>query len=168
MISKEYVERVSVEAHRYSDEQMAGELHQFFEEQTAMCEFIAEVTTESSPEVQELSFSLSYVIFKAAKLGSNGALAAVPADRVEAAYHEAESWVDRIHQAAETDAVPGLLRDIEDEPEPHLIRYVISELNQPLENGDQLEDEEKGEVFFVLKVVIGSLAGRALGAEAKV
>src|SRR6516165_7560862 len=91
MISKEYVERVSVEAHRYSDEQMAGELHQFFEEQTAMCEFIAEVTTESSPEVQELSFSLSYVIFKAAKLGSNGALAAVPADRVEAAYHEAES-----------------------------------------------------------------------------
>jgi hypothetical protein len=44
-----------------------------------------------------------------------------------------------------------------------LVQYVISELNQPLEDGKVLEDEEKGEVFFVLKTVISSLTRSSLG-----
>jgi hypothetical protein len=49
---------------------------------------------------------------------------------------------------------------MQDEAEPHLIRYIISELNQPLDDGAELGDEEKGEVFFVLKTIIASLARR--------
>jgi len=37
------------------------------------------------------------------------------------------------------------------------LQYVISELNEPMEDGAELDDEEKGEVFFVLKTVISSL-----------
>jgi hypothetical protein len=49
--------------------------------------------------------------------------------------------------------------------EPHLIEYVVSELNEPLEDGTVLEDEQKGEVFFVLKTVISSFARRPFGPE---
>ena len=41
-----------------------------------------------------------------------------------------------------------------------MLQYVISEINEPLEDGTELDDEEKGEVFFVLKTVISSFSSR--------
>ena len=42
------------------------------------------------------------------------------------------------------------------------LNRVISELNEPTEDGVELNDEEKGEVFFVLKTVISSLCSGGL------
>jgi hypothetical protein len=83
-------------------------------------------------------------------------LAPVTPDRIEAAYRENELWIERINEDGEDARIPA-------EPEPHLVQYIISELNQPLEDGKLLEDEEKGEVFFVLKTVISSLTRSTLG-----
>ena len=48
-------------------------------------------------------------------------------------------------------------QSLQRDTEPHLLQYIIAELNQPMEDGEGLNDEDKGEVFFVLKTVITSL-----------
>src|SRR5262245_1878853 len=148
MITNEFVERACLEVSAYSDDRMMHEFDGFFQEQPAICDFVVELTAESSPQIQELSLFLAYMVFKVVKMGLPD-VALVSADRIEAAYHESELWIDRISQkdTGETGTPFGL----EDDAEPFLIQYVISELNQPMEDGTQLEDEQKGEIFFVLK-----------------
>jgi hypothetical protein len=137
---------------------MMKEFDSFFKEQPSICDFITELTSESSMPIQELSLFLSYMVFKTLKLRNPETLPPIPAENIEAAYRQSETWIDRINQDGDRAKIPA-------DPEPHLIQYVISELNQPLEDGKLLEDEEKGEVFFVLKTVISSLTGSPLGQE---
>jgi hypothetical protein len=80
----------------------------------------------------------------------------VSADRIESAFRESESWIDRLEQI--TQAEPQSNKVVPEDIEPILVQYIISELNQPLEDGTLLVDEQKGEVFFVLKTVISSFA----------
>ena len=162
MISSEIVERACSEVGTYTDDQMMKEFDRFFQKQPGICDFVSELTSESASEIQELSLFLSYMVFKAAETADPRGLAEVPAERIESAFHDSESWIDRIEQAQ--DKGIGLEAD---DTEPFLMQYVISELNQPLEDGRLLEDEQKGEVFFVLRTVISSIAGKTNGKETK-
>ena len=45
------------------------EFDSFFKEQPSICDFITELTSESSLRIQELSLFLSYMVFKTVKLG---------------------------------------------------------------------------------------------------
>jgi hypothetical protein len=156
MITSELVDRACAEVNEYNDARMMTEFDVFFKEQPSICDFITELTSESPMHIQELSLFLSYMVFKTVRIGQANALAPIPPENIEAAYRECESWIDRINQGGDRTQIPA-------DPEPHLIQYVISELNQPLENGKLLEDEEKGEVFFVLKTVISSLTRSPIG-----
>lgn len=156
MITSDLVDQACSEVNDYTDDRMMTEFDSFFKEQPSICDFITELTGESSMQIQELSLFLSYMVFKAVKMGQSEALPPVSAESIEAAYRESETWIDRINQGGDRVEIPA-------DPEPHLIQYIISELNQPLENGTLLEDEEKGEVFFVLKTVISSLTRSPLG-----
>jgi len=158
MITSELVDQACSEVNGYTDDRMMTEFDAFFREQPSICDFITELTSESSMPIQELSLFLSYMVFKAVKMGQSETLGRITPESIESAYRESESWIDRINQEGDRAQVPA-------DPEPHLIQYVISELNQPLENGKLLEDEEKGEVFFVLKTVIASLTRSSLGQE---
>ena len=42
--------------------------------------------------------------------------------------------------------------------EPHLLRFVIAEVQGVITHGLSLDEEEKGTIFFVLKTVITSLS----------
>jgi len=156
MITSDLVDQACSEVSSYTDDRMMTEFEAFFKEQPSICDFITELTSESSMQIQELSLFLSYMVFKTVKMGQSETLDAVPAEKIEAAYRESEGWIDRINVEGDRAQIPA-------DPEPHLLQYVISELNQPLENGSLLEDEEKGEVFFVLKTVISSLTRSPLG-----
>jgi hypothetical protein len=158
MITSDVVDQACSEVNGYTDDRMMKEFDSFFKEQPSICDFITELTSESSMPIQELSLFLSYMVFKTMKLRHPETLPPIPAENIEAAYRESETWIDRINQDGDRAQIPA-------DPEPHLIQYVISELNQPLEDGKLLEDEEKGEVFFVLKTVISSLTGSPLGKE---
>jgi hypothetical protein len=164
MITNETVEKACTEVGGYTDAQMMQEFDRFFQKQPGICDFVTELTSESATEIQELSLFLSYMVFKAAEAGSepNDDLIEVSPERIESAFRESESWIDRIEQAQ--DEGSGLAPD---DTEPFLVQYIISELNQPLENGKLLEDEQKGEVFFVLRTVISSLARKTSGKENK-
>ena len=162
MISNEMVERACSEVGTYTDDQMMKEFDRFFQRQPGICDFVSELTSESATEIQELSLFLSYMVFKAAETADPRGLSEVPADRIESAFHDSESWITRIEQAQ--DQGIGLEPD---DTEPFLMQYVISELNQPLEDGRLLEDEQKGEVFFVLKTVISSFVNKPNGKETK-
>lgn len=156
MITSDLVDQACSEVNSYTDDRMMTEFDAFFKEQPSICDFITELTSESSMQIQELSLFLSYMVFKAVKMGQADTLSPVTAENIEAAYRDSENWIDRINQEGDRAEIPA-------DPEPHLIQYIISELNQPLENGTMLEDEEKGEVFFVLKTVISSLTRSPLG-----
>lgn|SRR5678815_5288986 len=158
MITSDLVDQACSEVNGYTDDRMMKEFNDFFREQPSICDFITELTSESSMPIQELSLFLSYMVFKTVKMGRPEATAPVTTETIESAYRESETWIDRINQDGDRAQIPA-------DSEPYLIQYVISELNQPLENGKLLEDEEKGEVFFVLKTVISSLTRSPLGQE---
>jgi len=158
MIKSESVDSVCSEVDSYSDDRMMKEFDEFFKEQPSICEFITELTAESAMKIQELALFMSYMVYKAVKKGSPGGAPRVSAEAIEHAYRESEGWIERINQGAEVSEMPI-------DTEPYLIQYVISELNQPLEDNSLLDDEQKGEVFFVLKTVISSLTRSPLGKE---
>jgi hypothetical protein len=143
---------------------MASEFDRFFREQPAICEFVAELTQESGQKIQELSLFLSYMVFKTMESNESASVDSVTPAAIEAAYRESEFWIERISQAEGTELQSAIAGSLQKDTEPQLLQYVIAELNEPMEDGIELDDEEKGEVFFVLKTVITSLKGR-IGAE---
>jgi len=157
MIDSACLDQVCSEVDSYSDDHMVQEFNGFFREQPSLCEFVTQLTSESDATIQELSLFLSYMVFKAVKQ-SQGKILEVPADHIEEAYKECEGWIEKLSEERGSAELPV-------DTEPYLVQYVISELNHPLEDGTLLDDEEKGEVFFVLKTVISSLTRSSLGQE---
>jgi hypothetical protein len=158
MITTESVEKACSQVGEYSDETMAGEFERFFKEQPAICDFVVELTHDSGQQIQELSLFLSYMVFKALEVGSTGAVTSVTRENIEAAYRDSESWIDRMSQAEGPELQSELASSFNRDTEPFLLQYVISELNEPMEDGTELDDNGKGEVFFLLKTVIASLS----------
>jgi hypothetical protein len=167
MITSEAVERVCTQVSEYSEEQMASEFERFFTKQPDLCDFVVELTTESGQRIQELSLFLSYMVFKAVESAKPAELDAVSQRTIESALHESENWIEKINHADGTDIESTIIANLAGDSEPHLLQYVISEINQPLEDGSELVDEQKGEVFFVLKTVITSLSRRSIETEGK-
>ena len=77
--------------------------------------------------------------------------------RPVSAYLDTELWMERISGAEGGELQSAIAASLEKDTEPYLLQYIISELNEPMEDGAGLNDEEKGEVFFVLKTVISTL-----------
>jgi hypothetical protein len=157
MVTSKSVEKACADVGEYNDEQMAQEFDRFFRAQPAVCEFIVEITHESGQKIQELSLFLSYMVFKSAEVSETCPAANIKPEDIEAAYRETESWMTRFSQAEGGELQESIVRSLEQDTEPHLLQYIISELNEPMEEEEELNDEEKGEVFFVLKTVITSL-----------
>jgi hypothetical protein len=141
----------------YNEEVMVSEFDRFFKAQPALCDFVVELTNESSQHIQEITLFLSYMVFKAVETARSD-LPAVSASTIEKLYRESELWIDRVSQANQGELSAAITSGLEAETEPFLLQYVIAELNQSLDDGTQLNDEEKGEVFFVLRTVISSLS----------
>jgi 3-oxoacyl-(acyl-carrier-protein) synthase len=166
MITSEIVEKACSEVGEFTDDQMMHEFDRFFQKQPGICEFVTELTSDSATEIQELSLFLSYMVFKAVEAAEPEGidkLKEVSPERIESAYRESESWIDRLEEASQGAATGDKI--VPEDVEPFLVQYIISELNQPLEDGTLLVDEQKGEVFFVLKTVISSFAREPHGKE---
>lgn len=156
MINNDAVEQACNEVSEYSEEQMASEFDRFFQVQPNLCEFIAELTHDSELRIQELSLFLSYMTFKAVE-EAGPQVSTVSPDSIEAAFRETETWIEGINQAESPEVSSAIISLLDADTEPHLVQYVISEINQPLDEGTPFTDEQKGEVFFVLKTVISAL-----------
>ncbi|SRR5436190_5491486 len=163
MISSESLAKACSEVGEYSDEQMVGEFDRFFRAQPAICDFVVESTHDSGQKVQELSLFLSYMIFKAAETDSAGSVTQLSPATIQAGYRETELWMERLSQADAAELHASIAASLQRDSEPHLLQYVISELNEPMDDGSELNEEEKGEVFFVVKTVIESLKTQSKG-----
>lgn len=158
MIMSEWIEKACAQVGEYNDEMMLTEFDQFFKAQPALCDFVVELTNESSQQIQDITLFLSYMIFKAVEAARAAGVDAVTPKAIEAAYHDSELWIDQMSQAEGTDLDTTIASNLEQDTEPFLLQYVIAELNQAPEYGSELNDEEKGAVFFVLKTVMSSLS----------
>jgi hypothetical protein len=154
MISADSVEKACSDVGEYSDEQMVDEFDRFFRAQPAICDFVVELTHESDIKVQELSLFLSYMIFKTIETDIPDGVLKVTPEVIEAGYRDTESWMERLSAVEGGELQSSVISNLQQDEEPYLLQYVISELNEPMEDGTQLNDEEKGEVFFVVKTVI--------------
>jgi DNA phosphorothioation-dependent restriction protein DptG len=157
MVDEELLEKVCSEVSEYTDEQMVDEFDRFFRAQPSVCEFIVELTHESGQKIQELSLFLSYMVFKTMESANAGSTSMIQAEDIEGAYRDTESWMERISHADESvEMQSAIVASLQQYTEPYLLQYVIGELNDPMEDGAHLNEEQKGEVFFVLKTVISS------------
>lgn len=163
MITGESVEKACSEVGEYSDEKMVDEFDRFFRAQPAVCDFVVELTHDSGQKVQELSLFLSYMVFKVVETATAASVTKVTPETIEGGYHETESWMQRISEAEGTELQDAITASLQQDTEPYLLQYVISELNEPMDDGAELNDEEKGEVFFVLKTVILSMKNQTKG-----
>jgi len=163
MVSSESVAKACSEVGEYSDQQMVGEFDRFFRAQPAVCDFVVESTHESGQKVQELSLVLSYMILKAAETDTSRSVTQLSPATIEAGYRETELWMERLSQADAAELHASIASSLQKDSEPHLLQYVISELNEPMDDGSELNEEEKGEVFFVVKTVIESLKTQSKG-----
>jgi hypothetical protein len=161
MISGDSVEKACSAVGEYSDEQMVDEFDRFFRAQPAICDFVVELTHESDMKVQELSLFLSYMIFKTIETDTAVDVTKVTPEVIEAGYRETESWIERFSAVEGNELQASIVSNLQKDDEPHLLQYVISELNEPMEDGTELNDEEKGEVFFVVKTVIESFKNQS-------
>jgi hypothetical protein len=159
MITSEFVEKACSEVGEYSDETMTKEFERFFREQPAVCDFVVDLTHDSGQQIQELSLFLTYMVFKAVQVGG-GNVTPVTRDALETSYRACESWIDQMSEAEGPELQAALAASFNEDTEPYLLQYVISELSQPLEDGSALDDNGKGEVFFLLKTVISSLSNK--------
>ena len=159
MITSDTVEHACNEVGSYTEEQMATEFERFFRNQPDLCDFVVDLTTDSGQQIQELCLFLSYMVFKAVEAAQAAQLESVSQGRIEEAFKQSEAWIERVNQTS-GESGSAVMSSLASDAEPHLLQYIISELNQPLEDGTSLADEQKGEVFFVLKTVISSLSGR--------
>ena len=157
MISGESVDKACSEVGEYTDDHMVGEFDRFFRTQPEVCEFIIELTQASGQKIQELSLFLCYIVFKAIEIEQPGAAVTIEQADIEAAYHNTESWMAQLSQAENAELQATIAASLNQDTEPFLLQYVISELNEPAEDGTELNDEEKGEIFFILKTVISSI-----------
>ena len=157
MVSGESVERACSEVGHYTDEQMVDEFDRFFRAQPAVCDFVVELTQESGQKVQELSLFLSYMVFKTIEVADIGGVELVTSEVLETAYRQTETWMADIGETEGAAMEQAVVRSLQQDTQPHILQYVISELNEPMEDGAELNDEEKGEVFFLLKTVISSM-----------
>jgi hypothetical protein len=163
MIGVDSVEKACSEVGEYSDEQMVEEFDRFFRAQPAICDFVVELTHESGMKVQELSLFLAYMIFKTMETDTPDSVVKVTSELIEAGYRDTESWMERLSAAEGTELQASIASNLQTDAEPYLLQYVISELNEPMEDGSELNDEEKGEVFFVVKTVIESFKNQSKG-----
>ena len=106
---------------------------------------------------------MSRIIFKAVEMDTAGSVTKVSPETIEAGYRETESWMERLSQADATELHASIAASLQHDTEPYLLQYVISELNEPMDDGTELNEEEKGEVFFVAKTVIESLKSQSKG-----
>ncbi len=158
MVTSESVDKACLEVGEYTDEKMLDEFDRFFQSQPAICSFVVDATTESSQQIQELSLFLSYMVFKACELEDSTAVKSVTPEAIDSAYRTSESWIQQINQSRTDEIESVIASSLRLDNEPYLLQYVVSELNELLEDGSALNDDEKGEVFFVLKTVIMSLS----------
>ena len=157
MITAEAVEQACNDVADFSEEQMASEFERFFRTQPELCDFVVELTGESEPRIQELALFLSYMVFKAVETGGTTG-PAITHSAIENAFKASEIWIERLNGLASGDLESSMVSSFEADAEPHLLHYILSEINDTTGQDSPLTDEEKGEVFFVLKTVITSLS----------
>jgi hypothetical protein len=154
MVQKQTIERIRGQVADCSDEALEREFDEFFEKQPQICDFVMDVASSSSQSVRELSLYLSYVTYKALVLDT-GLTDPVDATEIVDACCESQEWIQRISEMDREQFDSAAASDIGDEP--YLLGFVITEVQDAIEDGLKLDDEEKGTVFFVLKTVISSM-----------
>ena len=125
MITSDVVDQACSEVNGYTDERMMKEFDSFFKEQPSICDFITELTSESSMPIQELSLFLSYMVFKTMKLRNPETLPPIPAESIEAAYRQSETWIDRINKTHNYKIISMYKPDMLDEYEKLFRQYKL-------------------------------------------
>jgi hypothetical protein len=149
----------------YTDDQMMSEFDRFFQNQPGICDFVAELTSESTSEIQELSLFLAYMVFKAAEAAerdASGSLKEVSAEQIGIP-PSMKVILDRTNRAGTgRTEFPG-----PDDSEPFLVQYVISELQPASRRRNAPGRRTKGEVFFCAENSHFIIARKPNGKEIK-
>ena len=155
MVTQDTIQQVRIALAKSSAKGLESEFANFFKDQPALTDFVMELTSTSRQSVSQLSLFMSYVVYKSVLLEAGGSLEEITGDRIAHASHKSEDWVHEMSQSQAWTLPASALSEVSEELP--LISYVISEIHEADIDGLNLEEEEKGAVFFVLTSVIASL-----------
>lgn len=156
MVQKETIEQIRLQMADCSDDALQREFEDFFRQQPEICEFVMDVTSSCTQKVRELSLYLSYVTYKTLALDS-GLDRPVQAPVIMEASKKSQEWIHRMSTIEAVEFESASAFGIGNEP--YLLGFVATEVQDAIDSGLDLDEEEQGAVFFVLKTVIASLAG---------
>ena len=159
MIRRETIEKVTEDVAACSDETLEQEFEGFFASHSDVCQFVIDLTAESCQEVQELVLFLTFMVHKAV-VQEGGNMQPAPPETITADYRESEEWMERMSRIQESEIESLSFTQVGEEP--HLLGLVVSEIDDAVEDGMQLDEEEKGTIFLVMKTVITSLTRRSV------
>ena len=158
MIQKQTIEKIRQDVASCSDEALEREFDQFFSKQSEVCDFVMDVTSSSSQKVRELSLYLSYVTYKTLS-GDLNLDEPIASEIIVRAGRESQEWIQKVGEMDAEQFSAASASEVGSEP--YLLGFVVTEVQDAIEDGLDLNEEEKGTVFFVLKTVIAAMTGCA-------
>jgi hypothetical protein len=158
VISRQTIERVSSVVADYSDETLEREFEELFGNHSEVCQFVMDLTAESRQQVQELVLFLTYMTYKAV-VEEGGHFEPITPEAITEAYRESEVWMENMSRIEESEIESVSFTDVGEEP--HLLGFVVSEINEAIEDRMQPSEEEKGTMFLVMKTVITAMTRRS-------
>jgi hypothetical protein len=157
VISRETIEKISSDIGGHSDDTLEQEFEELFENHSELCQFVMDLTSESRQQVQEIVLFLTYMTYRAI-VEEGGIIEPATPETITAAYRESETWMDHMSRIQESNIESLSFTDVGEQP--HLLGFVVSEINEATEDRMQASDEEKGTMFLVMKTVITVMTER--------
>lgn len=156
MVAKSTIERIQVSVADCSDESLESEFDRFFRDQPAICDFVMDVTSTTGQRVREMTLYLGYVGYKSLLETYGDTLPQATAETITAACEESRQWMERMETTGESDDPTSALGGEADEPV--LLGFVVSEVEDAINDGLEMKENEMGAVFFAMKTVIAALS----------
>jgi hypothetical protein len=156
VIEKASIEKIRAAVAASSDESLEEAFDRFFSDQAELCSFLMDVTSASRQRVRELTLYLSYVVYRTVTDASGHAPGPVTPERITAASLASQEWIQKISELDDSGFQAATATRIG--VEPYLLGYVVTEVQDAIDDGLELRDEEKGTVFFVMKTVIALMS----------
>ncbi|MDD2388873.1 MAG: hypothetical protein PHP23_03965 [Desulfobacterales bacterium] len=153
-ISENQIDQTLDELDEFTEEIASEKLAEIANVQPELLSFVVEFTEEMSPDVQELSFYMFFVIYRTFQAAYGKNIEEISLDEIIEVHEKNEALMDKlegthekfIERIAETQLMQ----------QPHLMSYVVEALVEESEDEElePLSEEESGILFLLSKIVI--------------
>lgn len=153
LVAEDIVEQTWQEVGRYSEDRIMREMQIFISEQPDLLTFVATFTEELSRDAVELGVYILFVMYRMFHKSASKELQHIKADTIIKQYESNADYMESLEHA--DSLFFERAAQVQIAKQPHVMKYLTEALMEPSEEDPiQLNDEEIGTLFLVLKTAI--------------